>query len=122
MSRLWLRIGLAGSIACTTFGCSGQNLEGRWQGPFPLEDAKACVLNLYKEHQFDLACDGHVWVGEGRYEQMQTSVRFTFSTLVHRDEKLARAPDIEVHLQGRGNAIVLSGANDRKYELTRKMP
>lgn len=105
---------------CLTLGCTGQNLPGRWRGPFPLDGADAAVLTLYGDRRFDLTCERDRWIGGGTYDRTNESIRFDFGILMHRGEKVPKPPTIECGFEGKGNEIVLRLAG-KSYSLLRKI-
>jgi len=109
------------ALVVVLFGCRGENLSGRWRGPFPLEDAKDCVLNLYSDERFDLACSEHVWLGGGHYHVADDRLSFTFEVLARRENPVARLPKVDAQLVGKGNEIELKITNGDSYKLVRHM-
>ncbi len=102
-------------------GCAGQNLEGRWRGPFPFADAKVCVLNIYEDHRFDLACQDHTWLGGGRYARDADNLTLTFAALAHHGRAVSPLPELKVQFVGHGNEVELIGVNRARYGLQRHM-
>jgi hypothetical protein len=119
MVRLWLTSLTVGAIACVSLGCADQNIQGRWRGPFPLEDAKACVLNLYGAQQFDLACQDHTWVGGGRYEDTEDGIQFDFDVLAKRGQRVETLPSLRLDKAQRGNELLLVIHHGQSFRLTR---
>lgn len=102
-------------------GCRGQDLQGRWVGPFPLSGATDCVLNMYSEDRFDLGCQDRIYLGGGRYHKSGDELEFNFLLLSRREEKLKRVPTVRVRLEGKGNEIVLRLDNGQEYHLHRAL-
>jgi hypothetical protein len=119
MTQLWPRRTAMLATICALFGCSGQVVEGRWRGPFPLEDAKVCVLNLYSNRHFDLACGANDWVGSGRYHVDSDKLTFDFELLLHRSERVRPMPVLSLRLEGHGNEITLLNDAGQQYRLSR---
>lgn len=89
-------------------GCSGQDLEGVWNGPFPLLDSQDCRMSLKADHSFSLSCKTTSVLAIGRYasDQRTLSVKLNYLTI---GKALVRpAPSFQFTLQGRGNELRLS--------------
>ena len=121
MRQLWLTPLWAIAIATTIIGCAGQNLPGRWRGPFPLDGARDCVLNLYGDHRFDLACQNRSWIGGGNYRTADDKLTFEFAVLARRDGPIHHPPTVCVDLIAHGNEVTLRGENGQEFNLRRRL-
>lgn len=108
------------SIAFGTFGCTGQKLEGRWFGNLPLEDAKACSVELHNNGRFTLYCPKGEWAGWGRFEDGADTLRLNFDLLARRGKKLEHPVPLDFRFVGRGNRLDLRW-NDAPYQWERKL-
>jgi hypothetical protein len=95
------------AVAWLVCGCTGQSLEGNWNGPFPFEDAQECRIRIWNNSDFDLSCRGdNVWLGLGRWRQDGDTVSFTFEALAKRGEPVRPLPDpLVLNMAGRGATI-----------------
>jgi hypothetical protein len=123
MLPFWRKAAMfAGALGGLLAGsCAGQQLEGRWRGPFPLTDATECVLNLYANRTFDLACGESNWIGAGRYRRDGDRMRFDFTVLHRNRTPVSRLPVLALSLQGRGNTVVLRNEAGQRFALERRL-
>ena len=114
MIRFCLSVTVCVAVAFGSLGCSGQNIEGRWLGPLPIEDAKACRIDIYSDHRFAVACGKADWVGAGSYERSGSQLELKFQTLVRHEQVLKRPPAVHLEFEGHGNTLKIrdSGSKD----------
>lgn len=105
MVRLCPTCAVLAALTIGTFGCSGQKLEGRWRGPLPLEDAKACVTNLYGNERFDVICEKGSWIGSGKYKATSDQIRLDFLLLTRSNQVVKHPAPLEMTYEGRGNEL-----------------
>ena len=109
MQQLWLTIA---TLVCLA-GCSVRNVEGRWLGAMPFEDADQCQVLLQKGAQFQFGCTpGETgWSGRGTWRQGDQGVELVFDRVWRGDQLLARVPLPLRALPGEsGNELVVDGA------------
>lgn len=106
-------LALFGSYVCG--GCTGQDVEGAWRGPFPLEDAKDCRIRLRNDHTFDLSChSGRDWMGSGTYVHGGNSLTFDFRGLASNGHVARPKPlPICLGLTGGGNSMIMTDPRTR---------
>jgi hypothetical protein len=102
-------------LACVVAaGCTGQNLEGRWQGPLPYEDATDCRIRMFGSGAFDLVCANDAWIGAGRYDRTGEKLVFRYEALARKDEVVRDPPNLELTYVGRGNTLELRELHSRE--------
>jgi len=79
-------------------------------GPLPIEDAKACRINIYSDHRFDVACGNLDWVGAGHYETAEDRLTLRFAAWVRRGQVQRRLPELKLSFIGEGNTLKLGQA------------
>lgn len=112
---------MLGIVVVGVSGCTGQNLEGAWRGPFPLEKANDCRTRLYQDGTFDLSCrDRSSWKGVGRWKRKGQEVELVFSLLGEGEKKALQLPTVRFRLTGRGNEIELEETAGRNRYVWRR--
>lgn len=105
-------------VVVTVSGCTGQNVEGAWRGPFPLEGAADCRIRLLSNRTFDLSCPDSGWVGTGRYTKAADRLEFSFEALTrHEARPVGGIPKVELGMEGRGNRLELGDPRTRDRRL-----
>lgn len=99
------------AIAFTSFGCSGQNLEGSWLGPLPYEDTKACRIKIYSDERFDVACGKMAWAGAGHYRRNGDRLDLKFEALAINGAAQKVKPDLRLTFVGEGNRLRLKAVS-----------
>ena len=102
-------------------GCTGQTVEGRWRGPFPLVGAKECDLSLRSDRTATIACDGTAIVGAGRYAWDGSRLSLNLPTMTRGGRVTKGEGPFEFKIDGRGNALSAT-REDVVYEWTRTIP
>jgi hypothetical protein len=92
-------------LGCLCIGCSGQDVVGRWKGPWPMAGAEDCRTQLKSGSNFELVCAGDSWVGVGRYSKEGDSLKFAFQALASRGEVIKEPQPVEFVFEGRGNEM-----------------
>lgn len=75
---------------------------------------------MHGDERFDLSCDHDLWIGAGRYSHDSDSLTLDFTILVRRGIRVDRLPSIKCGLEGKGNEIVLTQA-EQTYPLERRL-
>lgn len=107
------------------FGCTGQNIEGAWRGPFPFDGAEDCLVKVQNNGSFTLGCREDVWVGAGKWRRQNNRLELDFVLLTHRGEAVRqRGEPLQLRLDGAGNTLCvgLPTDNGEPYCWRRELP
>jgi hypothetical protein len=119
MARFCITAWVGLMLAIDSFGCAGQNVEGRWQGAFPLEGSKECELRLESNHAFTVDCDEDAVVGGGQYTWNGRVLGLDFSILTYAGKIVGPKPAMEFEIVPGGNQMV-ARRNHQSFVWTRR--
>ncbi len=105
-------------------GCTGQDTEGAWRGPFPIDDAADCRIRLRNDETFDLAChSGRNWMGTGKYTRDGELLTFNFKGLAADGRLLIPRPKpIPLRLKAGGNSMqMFDPRTDRRFGVWKRV-
>ncbi|HWD40620.1 MAG TPA: hypothetical protein VG944_17355 [Fimbriimonas sp.] len=107
MVRLKPTVAFSLPLALFGVGCSGQKVEGRWLGAFPLREAKNCQIQLLNTSRFSVACDGTAIVAAGRYRWNGKTLTLDTQILTFDGDLEQAKPQLAFDVEGHGNSMKL---------------
>ena len=105
-------------------GCSGQNVDGRWAGRWPYDDALDCRTQIFPNGRFELVCKDNVWVGVGNTTRQGDELTFSFVALTHQGQALKDPAPVGIRItESAGNRMrVRFLGSDLTAEWNRRLP
>lgn len=110
----------AGVLLLSCFGCSGQNIEGRWIGKLPFETPSDCQIRLANSSGFDAVCGKDDVVGDGRYRWNGKTLTLQFRRFARSGVLRSVPKDLVFDVKGEGNTLQLQ-REGASFEWKREM-